>query len=93
MSLNISFGLDSVLDLIFSQLTSLDLRQARLVSLGWLVTLERLTLHREGGRLGWGWREGEPSLARLQCSKERSEILILVSYCLTKRCNLSSVTL
>ena len=74
MSLHISFGLDSVLDLIFSQLTSLDLRQARLVSLGWLSTVERLTLHREGGRLGWGWREGEPSLARLQCSKERSEI-------------------
>ena len=73
--LNISFGLDSVLDLIFSQLTSLDLRQARLVSLGWLSTVERLTLHREGGRLGWGWREGEPGLARLQCSKERSEIL------------------
>ena len=63
-----------MLDLILSQLTSLDLRQARLVSLGWLMTVERLTLHREGGRLGWGWREGEPGLARLQCSKERSEI-------------------
>ena len=62
-----------MLDLILSQLTSLDLRQARLVSLGWLLTVERLTLHREGGRLGWGWREGEPGLARLQCSKERSE--------------------
>lgn len=64
--------MDEVLDLILSQLTSVDLRLARLVSLGWLRTVERLTLHREGGRLGWGWREGEPGLARLQCSKERS---------------------
>ena len=74
----ISFGMDEVLDLILSHLTSVDLRLARLVSLGWLRTVERLTLHREGGRLGWGWREGEPGLARLQCSKERSVTRIII---------------
>ena len=69
-----SYGMDEVLDLILSYLTSTDLRLARLVSSGWLRTVERLTRHREtGGRLGWGWREGEPGLARLQCSKERSD--------------------
>ena len=64
--------MDSVLDPILGSLTSVDLRQVRLVCRGWAALTERITQHREVTRLGWGWREGEPRLARLQCSKQRS---------------------
>ena len=59
-------------DSVLGHLTSQDLRQCRLVSRAWLDLVSRVTRHREGGRLGWGWRQGEPGLARLQCQKERS---------------------
>ena len=64
--------MDSVLDPILGHLTSVDLRQVRLVCRGWAALLERITRHREVTMLGWGWREGEPRLGRLQCSKQRS---------------------
>ena len=57
---------------MLGDLTSQDLRQCRLVSRAWLDLVSRVTAHREGGRLGWGWRQGEPGLVRLQCLKERS---------------------
>ena len=59
-------------DSVLGHLTSHDLRRCRLVSRRWLDLVSRVTQHREGGRLGWGWRQGEPGLARLQCQKERS---------------------
>ena len=68
--------MDEVLDIILGYLSSVDLRLCRLVCWTWLHLLERLTQHREGGRLGWGWREGEPGLQRLQCSKERSVVTV-----------------
>ena len=67
-----SYGMDQVLDLILLQLTAVDLRLCRLVCSSWCHLIERLTLHREGGRLGWGWREGEPVVTRCQCTKDRS---------------------
>ena len=65
-------GLEVLVDSVLGELSSQDLRQCRLVSWTWLSLVSRVTTHREVGRLGWGWREGEPGLARLQCSRERS---------------------
>ena len=59
-------------DCVLGELSSQDLRQCRLVSRRWLDLVSRVTQHRETGRLGWGWRQGEPGLVRLQCEKERS---------------------
>lgn len=66
------WGLELVVDSVFGCLTSHDLRHCRLVCRGWAELVSRVTEHREGGRLGWGWRQGEPGLARLQGRKERS---------------------
>ena len=72
------------MDLILGNLSSHDLRQCRLVSWSWSAVLERMVSHREretGGRLGWGWRHGEPGLDRLQCSKERSVVTVTAMDC------------
>ena len=69
------------MDLILNNLTSHDLRHCRLVNWSWSHIINRLILHREGGRLGWGWREGEPQLDRLQCSKERSVVTVTALDC------------
>ena len=64
--------MDEVLENILVNLTSIDLRVSRLVSWSWYHIILRITEHKEGGKLGWGWREGEPKLSRMQCTKERS---------------------
>ena len=72
MTTDVRWGLEAVADSVLGYLTSHDLRQVRLVCRRWREVLSRLTSHREGGRLGWGWRQGEPGVARLQGRKERS---------------------
>jgi len=67
-----SYGMEHVVDLILGNLQSADLRMVRLVCTNWLLMVERITSHREIGRLGWGWSEGEPSLGVMQCTRERS---------------------
>ena len=64
--------MEDVVDKILGNLSSPDLRMVRLVCSGWMVLVERITTHREIGRLGWGWSKGEPSLGVMQCHRERS---------------------
>eukprot|EP00092_Neocalanus_flemingeri_P041930 GFUD01045666.1.p1 GENE.GFUD01045666.1~~GFUD01045666.1.p1 ORF type:complete len:420 (-),score=61.86 GFUD01045666.1:156-1415(-) len=67
-----SYGMEDVVDQILGNLSSPDLRMVRLVCSGWMHLVERITSHREIGRLGWGWSKGEPSLGVMQCHRERS---------------------
>ena len=67
-----SYGMEDIVDQVLGHLSSPDLRMVRLVCAGWLHLVERITTHREIGRLGWGWSKGEPSLGVMQCTRERS---------------------
>jgi len=67
-----SYGMEDIVDQVLGYLSSPDLRMVRLVCAGWLHLVERITTHREIGRLGWGWSKGEPSLGVMQCTRERS---------------------
>ena len=60
-------GLHLLADQVLGLLPAPDLRAARSVSWTWLGLVEAATSHRERGRLGRGWRVGEPGVQSLQC--------------------------
>ena len=68
-------GLHLLADQVLGLLSAPDLRAARSVSWTWLGLVEAATSHRERGRLGRGWRVGEPGVQSLQC-RYREKVLL-----------------
>ncbi|XP_023348186.1 F-box/WD repeat-containing protein 11 [Eurytemora carolleeae] len=67
-----SHGLHHLLEAIFHNLESADLRSIRLVSTCWFGLVEQLIHHGELSYLSRRWDDGEPKVGEMQCKKERS---------------------
>lgn len=69
-----SHGMLEQVESVFHNLRSGDLRAVRLVSSTWLGLVNQLIQHGERGSayLNHRWKQGEPMVDRMQCTRERS---------------------
>ena len=66
-------GMLHLLECIFHNLSSADLRAVRLVSSTWFGLVEQLIQHGELSYLSHRWRQGEPRVERMQVSSRKGE--------------------